>query len=66
MERVEGKAVVAGISSGLSAVLWVTVGGFAVLSTSALVGILAASVVLPVAVAKGLQMRARRVLRRAD
>lgn len=55
-----GKAIIVGISSGLSAVIWITVGGFAVLSTPVLIAILAASVVVPVFVAKTLQMKARR------
>ncbi|HEX77806.1 MAG TPA: hypothetical protein G4O03_05265 [Dehalococcoidia bacterium] len=59
-----GKAVMAGIGSGLSAVLWITVGGFAALSTSALIAILVASVVIPLVLAKGLQMRARRALKK--
>ena len=62
--KLMGKAIVAGIGSGLSTVIWITVGGFAVLSTSALVAILVASVVIPVAVAKSLQMKARRGLRK--
>ena len=62
--KLMGKAVMAGIGSGLSAVLWVTVGGFAVLSTAMLVSILAVSVILPIAVTKSLQMKARRTLKR--
>ncbi len=62
--KVMGRAVVAGIGSGLSAVLWITVGGLAVLSATALVVILAASVAVPVTVAKGLQIKARRALRK--
>ncbi len=60
--KLMGKAIVVGIGSGLSAVIWITVGGFAVLSTSALVAILVASVIIPAAVIKGLQMKARRAL----
>jgi hypothetical protein len=62
--KLMGKAIVVGIGSGLSAVIWITVGGFAVLSTSALVAILVASVVIPIAVAKSLQMKARRALKK--
>ncbi len=62
--KVMGKAVMAGIGSGLSAVLWITVGGLAVLSTTALVAILVASLVVPVAIARGLQMKARRALKK--
>ena len=61
--KLTGKIIVVGISSGLSAVIWITVGGFAVLSTSVLIAILIASVVIPVAVAKSLQMKARRALK---
>lgn len=62
--KLMGKAIAAGIGSGLSAVIWITVGGFAVLSASALVAILVVSVVIPVAVAKSLQMKARRALKK--
>jgi hypothetical protein len=60
--KLVGKAIVAGISSGLSTVLWVTVGGLVVLSTSALVGILVAATAVPIIVAKSLQVKAKRVL----
>jgi len=59
-----GKAVMAGIGSGLSTVLWVTVGGLVVLSSSAMVAILVASVVIPVTLTKSLQMRARHAIKR--
>jgi len=59
-----GKAVMVGIGSGLSAMLWVTVGGLVALSPSALVGLLAASVVIPVAVTKGFQIKAKRTLKK--
>ena len=64
VRKVMGKTVMAGIGSGLSAVLWVTVGGFAVLSAATLVAILAVSIILPIAVTKSLQMKARRTLKR--
>jgi hypothetical protein len=63
--KLTGKAITAGIGSGLSAIIWVTVGGFAVLSTSALIGILIASVVIPLTVTKSLQVKARRAIRRS-
>ena len=63
--KVTGKAITTGISSGLSAIIWVTVGGFAVLSTPALVGILIAAIIVPLVVVKSLQMKARRAIRRA-
>ncbi len=59
-----GKAIMAGVGSGLSTVLWVTAGGLAALSSSALVVILAASVAIPVAVSKGLQMKAKHTLKK--
>jgi hypothetical protein len=65
VRKLTGKAVMAGIGSGLSAIIWITTGGLAVLSTSALVGILAASVVIPLAVTKSLQMKARRTIRKS-
>ena len=62
--KLTGKALMFGIGSGLSAVLWITIGGFAVLSNSALIAILALSVVIPVALTKGLQMKARHELKK--
>lgn len=60
-----GKVLMVGVGTGLSAVLWVTVGGFAALSNFVLITILVASVVIPVAVTKGLQKKARRTLKKA-
>ena len=62
--KIAGKAVMVGIGSGLSAIIWVTVGGLAVLSTPVMIGIVAASVIIPLAVTRGLQMKARRELRK--
>ena len=62
--KLMGKAIMVGIGSGLSAVIWITVGGFAVLSTSVLVAILVTSIVIPVVVAKSFQMKARRALKK--
>ena len=62
--KLMGKAVMVGIGSGLSTVLWVTVGGLVVLSSSALVVTLTASVVIPVAVAKSFQMKTKRTLKK--
>ena len=64
VRKLMGNAVMAGIGSGLSAVLWITVGGFAVLGVTALVAILAVSIILPITVTKSLQMKARRTLKR--
>lgn len=53
-----------GIGSGLSTILWITMGGLVVLSSSALVVTLAASIVLPVAITKGFQIKAKRTLKK--
>ncbi|MFC2011951.1 hypothetical protein ACFLVU_02350 [Chloroflexota bacterium] len=63
--KIMGKALMFGIGSGLSAVLWITLGGFAVLSNSALIAILVLSVVFPVGLIKGLQMKARLELKKS-
>ena len=63
--KLMGKALMVGVGTGLSAVLWITVGGFAALSNFVLIAVLVASVVIPVAVTKGLQMKARRALKKA-
>ncbi len=63
--KLMGKALMFGIGSGLSAVLWITLGGFAVLSNSALVAILVLSVVIPVALTKGLQMKTKLELKKS-
>jgi hypothetical protein len=63
--KLTSKAVVAGIGSGLSAIIWVTLGGLAVLSTSVLVMILIASIVIPLVVTKSLQIKARRDIRQS-
>jgi hypothetical protein len=63
VSNLAGKLIMVGFSSGLSAVIWITVGGFAVLSTSVLIAILVASVVIPIAVAKSFQIRARRAFK---
>ena len=62
--KLMGKAVMIGIGSGLSTVLWITVGGLVVLSSSVLVVILAASVVIPVAVTKSFQMKAKSTVKK--
>ena len=62
--KIMGKTIMAGIGSGLSAILWVTVGGLVVLNSSVLVATLVASVVIPVAVVKSLQMKARHALKK--
>ena len=62
--KLMGKAVMVGIGSGLSTILWITMGGLVVLSSSALVVTLAASIVLPVAITKGFQIKAKRTLKK--
>jgi hypothetical protein len=57
--KLAGKAILAGIGCGLSSIIWVTIGGFAALSTAVLVTILVASVIIPLVVTKSLQMKAR-------
>jgi hypothetical protein len=60
-----GKAICMGIGTGLSTIMWVTVGGLVALDTWALVAVLAGSVVLPIVITKSLQAKARRELKRA-
>jgi hypothetical protein len=64
--KVAGKALLSGISSGVSAVIWMTVGGFAALSMGVLVAILAASVAVPLLITTTLKARTKRRLRRTD
>jgi hypothetical protein len=52
-----GMAIITGIVSGISTIVWITLGGFAALNNVALIAILAGSVVLPYTVTKGLQMK---------
>jgi hypothetical protein len=63
--QLTGRAVTAGIGTGLSTIIWVTIGGLAVLGTSVLIGILLASIVIPFALTKSLQYGARRSIRRS-
>ena len=60
------KAVLAGICFTISTVIWVTVGGFAVLSTAALLAILIAAIVIPLAVTWGFRIKAKRALKRSQ
>jgi len=64
--KLMGKAVTAGIGTGLSIIIWVTIGGLAFLSTTALVIILIASVVIPLVVTKSLQLKARHDIRKSQ
>ncbi len=58
------KALTTGIGSGLSAVLWITVGGLTALSSAALIAILMASVIIPISLTRILQRKARRTLKK--
>ncbi len=54
------KAVIAGISSAISLILWVTIGGFAILGTYLLITILVLALLIPICITKFFQWRARR------
>jgi hypothetical protein len=58
------RAIFAGIGFGISTIIWVTVGGFAALSTAALVAILIAAIVIPLAITWGLRIRAKHAIER--
>jgi hypothetical protein len=60
------KAILAGICFTISTVIWVTVGGFAVLSTAALLTILIAAIVIPLAVTWGFRIKAKRAHKRSQ
>ena len=57
--------VFTGIGIAISTIIWITVGGFAVLSTTALVVILVAAIVIPLAVTWGLRLKAKRAVRKS-
>lgn len=59
------RAILAGICFTISTIIWITVGGFAVLSTTALIAILIAAIVIPLAVTWGFRMKAKRALQRS-
>jgi hypothetical protein len=60
------KAIFAGISFGISTILWVTIGGFTALSTPALVSILVIAIILPLAVTLVFRLKAVRAFRRVE
>jgi hypothetical protein len=60
--RLTGKAVTVGIGTGLSTIIWITIGGFTVLNTLTLVCILAASIIIPLVVVKSLQIKTKRAI----
>ena len=56
--------LLAGISSAVASVLWITIGGLAVLSTAALMTILVLAILVPFVIARALQIKMRRQLDR--
>jgi hypothetical protein len=60
------KAILAGICFAISTIIWVTVGGFAVLSTAALLTILIVAIAIPLIVTWGFRIKAKRVLKRRE
>ena len=60
--KIMGKAVTAGISTGISIILWITIGGFAILNTYILITVLFLALLLPILITKFFQRRARRSL----
>ena len=63
--RLMMRAVFTGIGIAISTIIWITVGGFAVLSTAALVVILVAAIVIPLSITWGLHIKAKRALKRS-
>lgn len=53
-------ALITGASSAVASLLWVTIGGLAVLNTAVLMGVLLLSVLLPLIIAGALNLRMRR------
>jgi hypothetical protein len=62
--KLVGKAVIAGICSGLSAIIWITIGGLIVLNTAALIIILLVAIIIPFAITRIMQIRARRTIQK--
>ena len=60
------KAIFAGLGFGISTILWVTVGGFAALSTPALISILVIALILPLALTLVFRLMAERAIRRVE
>ena len=60
--KLMAKAVTTGISSAISIILWITIGGFAVLSVWLLITVLLLALLLPILITKFFQWRARRKL----
>ena len=58
------RAIFTGLGFGISTIIWVTVGGFAVLSTTALVVILIAAIVIPLAITWGLRLKTKHAIER--
>ena len=57
-------AVFTGIGIAISTIIWITIGGFAVLGTPALLAILIAAIVIPLAITWGLRLKAKRALQK--
>lgn len=60
--RLMGKVITTGISSAISLILWITIGGFAILSTWLLATVLFLALLLPILITRFFQWRARRAL----
>ena len=56
------KGILASICFTISTIIWVTVGGFAILSTAALLTILIAATIIPLAVTWGFRAKAKHTL----
>ncbi len=59
------RAIFTGIGFAISTILWITVGGLAVLSTPALLAILIGAIVIPLAITWGLRLKAKRAIARS-
>jgi len=60
--KLMAKAVTTSISTAISAILWITIGGFAILSTWMLITVLLLALLLPILITKYFQWRAKRQL----
>ena len=63
--RLMVRAFFMGIGIAISTIIWITVGGFAALSTPALLAILVAAIVIPLAITWGFRIKAKRAIRRS-
>ena len=60
--KLMAKAVITGISTAISAILWISIGGFAILNTWMLITVLFLALLLPVLITRYFQWRARKQL----